>query len=146
MMTRKLAIIFSVLSGLLLAVMSRLNASLGQAIGTMEATWVIHVVGMGAAVIVCVYRRQFQWLPRLKTVPCYLMLGGVYGVTMVWLGNIVIPQLGMAVSSSIFIAVNLILSCVMDHWGWLGMPQTTIGWRRIGGVVMAMVGVVLVYL
>lgn len=146
MLSRKLAIIFSVLCGFLLAVMIRLNASLGEAIGPMEATWVIHVVGMIAALAVCLYQRQFQWLPRLKTVPWFLLLGGVYGVIMVWLGNIFIPQLGMAISSSIFITVNLISSCVIDHWGWLGMPQTSISWRRIGGVVVAVVGVVLIYL
>ncbi len=145
-MTRKLAIIFSILSGLLLAVMIRLNASLGEAIGPIEATWVIHVVGMIAALVVCLYLRQFQWISRLKTVPWFLLLGGVYGVIMVWLGNIVIPQLGMAISSSIFITVNLISSCAIDHWGWLGMPQTCLSWRRVGGVVMAMVGVVLIYL
>lgn len=145
-MTRKLAIIFSILSGFVLAVMIRLNASLGVAIGTMEATWVIHCVGMIAAILVCVYRRQFQWVPRLKTVPWFLLLGGVYGVIMVWIGNIVIPQLGMAISSGIFITVNLISSCVIDHWGWLGMPQTTISWRRLGGVMVAVVGVVLIYL
>lgn len=145
-MTRKLAIIFSVLCGFLLAVMTRLNASLGMAIGAMEATWVIHCVGMVAALVVCLYRRQFQWMPRLKTVPWYLLLGGVYGVIMVWLGNIVIPRLGMSISSGIFITINLISSCVIDHWGWLGMPQTSINWPRLGGVMLAVVGVVLIYL
>lgn len=145
-MTRKLAIVFSILSGFVLAVMIRLNASLGEAIGTMEATWVIHAVGMIAALLVCLYRRQFQWVPRLKTVPWFLLLGGVYGVIMVWIGNIVIPHLGMAISSGIFITINLISSCAIDHWGWLGMPQTTISLRRLGGVAMAVGGVVLIYL
>lgn len=145
-MSRKLAIVFSIVCGLLLAVMIRLNASLGAAMGTMEATWVIHGVGMMAALVVCLGRRQFQWLPRLRTVPWFLLLSGVYGVIMVWLGNIVIPHLGMAVSSGIFITINLISSCVIDHWGWLGMPQTSISRRRLGGVVIAVAGVVLIYL
>jgi len=139
------AVAVSAAAGVLVGVLVRINATLGTQIGTLEATFVIHGIGTGfALLLVLPWLRRSFWR-RLAAAPSYEWTGGVLSVAMVLLANLVVPVLGMALAVSLFIAADLVFSSVTDRFGWLGLPQVALSGQRILGLVLVLVGVLLIH-
>ena len=130
-------------AGILVAVMIRLNATLGAHIGVLESSFVVHAIGTAFATGLLVPRLALLRTRIQKPAP-HLFLGGVCGVFIVLLANVVVPFLGVALMLSLSIAANLVVSTVADHYGWFGLPIVPLSKRRIAGVVLALLGVGLV--
>lgn len=142
---RLLSVLVSVVAGLLLSVIVRVNATLGTEIGEVEATFVVHVVGTGFACLVV-----FPWLgthfwTRLSRRPWIEFSGGILSVAMVLIANLAVPHLGTALAVSLFVAGDLFFSTVSDRAGWMDLVQIEVSWRRIVGLLLAFAGVLLIH-
>lgn len=137
------ALLSSLGAGLLVAVMIRLNATLGEHIGVLESSFAVHVGGTVFATVLLLPR-----LGRLRhtvgTPSPVLFGGGVLGVLIVLLANVLVPMLGVALTLSLSVIANLLFSTLADHFGWLGLPVIPVTWQRVAGLALAIVGVVLV--
>lgn len=131
-------------AGIVLAVSIRINATLGAYVGPLEATFVVHLVGTGFATLLLVRRVGSGFVRTLRRRPVYELSGGLFGVIMVLVANIVVPHLGMALSVGIFVASDLFFSSLTDHFGWLGFQPIPVSGRRVLGLVLALAGVLLV--
>ncbi|NBC86994.1 MAG: hypothetical protein GVY25_12465 [Bacteroidetes bacterium] len=127
----------SITAGVFVALMIRLNATLGEHIGVLEGSFVVHLVGTVFAALIVLPRRQ-------PVVPGRLRRGGVLGVAIVMVANIVVPVLGVALTLCLSVAANLSFSTVSDHFGWFGLPQFRVSRRRLFGLALVVLGVVLV--
>lgn len=133
----------SVLAGILVAFLVRINATLGEHVGVLEATFIIHVVGTAFALLLVGVRLTPSFWGKLRRRPAYELSGGAIGVVMVLLANITVPPLGVALAVGLFVAADLFFASVSDHFGWLGLPRVPITRRRIVGLVLVLAGVVL---
>lgn len=140
-----IAVLASIGAGVLVGVLVRINATLGTYIGTLEATFVIHGVGTAFAVLLLLPWLGGSFWRSLAEAPVYEWTGGLLSVAMVLLANLVVPVLGMALAVALFVAADLFFSSVTDRFGWLGLPQVALSWRRMVGLVLAVIGVVLVH-
>ncbi len=123
-------------AGVLLGFSIRINATLGVYVGPMEATFVIHLVGTGFAVAL-LHRRLNRSFARLTwSRPRYELLGGVFGVVMVLIANLIVPVLGTALAVSLFVAADLLFSSLADHFGWFGFRRIRLSWRRAPGLLL----------
>jgi len=138
-----IAVLASLGAGLLVALMIQLNATLGVHIGVLESSFVVHAIGMGFATLLILGR-----LPRLKRriqePSGILFFGGVLGVFIVLLANVVTPLLGVALTLCLSVAANLLFSTVADHFGWFGLPVIPASRQRVLGLALALIGVALV--
>ena len=139
-----LAAMAAVVAGVFVAVMIRLNATLGEHIGVLESSFVVHLVGTGFAVALVLWRRQQLLGPKARSAPTYTYLGGVLGVAIVMLANIVVPVLGVALTLSLSVAANLTFSTLSDHFGWFGLPQFRVSAQRLIGLALVLTGVLMV--
>lgn len=133
----------SALAGVLVAFLMRINATLGEQIGVLEATFVIHLVGTAFALLLIGRRLNGAFWRKLRRGPTYELSGGMIGVVMVLLANVTVPPLGVALAVSLFVAADLFFSTLSDHFGWLGLPRVRITRRRIVGLVLILAGVML---
>lgn len=131
-------------AGVVLAFAIRINATLGAYVGPLEATFVVHLVGTLFALVLLVRRLNRPLLHALRSRPRYELSGGLFGVAMVLIANLVVPHLGMALSVGIFVASDLFFSSLTDHFGWLGFQRIPFSWRRLLGLALAVAGVLLV--
>ncbi|PEN12592.1 hypothetical protein CRI94_13825 [Longibacter salinarum] len=139
-----LAGVASVIAGVFVALMIRLNATLGEHVGVLESSFLVHLVGTVFAALL-VLPRSGPLLPsRLRSAPRYTFLGGVLGVAIVMLANIVVPVLGVALTLCLSVAANLGFSTISDHFGWFGLPQFPVSKQRLLGLALVILGVVLV--
>lgn len=145
-MSQLLAIGASLVCGALVAALMRLNASLAEALGVLESSFVVHLVGTLFALLLVGRSLGTSTTSRILAAPKALLGVGIVGVVIVLLSNMVVPKLGMALSTGIVVATTLILSVVADHFGWFGLPQLRVTLRRAFGVATALVGVLCLYL
>lgn len=154
------AVAISLVSGVLVAIMVQLNATLGVHIGVVASSWVVHVVGTFFAALLWMARTALQstrmqdggWRAAIsrpiawRAIPWYAWMGGVLGVGIVVMANVVVPVLGLALTLSVLIATSLTVSALADHFGLFGLPVQRITWRRALGIACIIAGVVCVML
>ncbi len=128
------------------AVQAGLNAQLRDYVGhPMLAALANFVVGtLFLAALLLALRVPWPAIAGMKAAPTWLWLGGLLGSFYVASAVLIAPKLGAAVMFAVVIAGQVAMSLILDHYGWIGFPQHSIGlWRIVGGALLVM-GVVLV--
>lgn len=141
---RTVAVLVSIAGGLLLGVTVRINATLGEYVGVLEGSFIVHLTGTAFALLLVGARLDGSVWETLRRSPRHELTGGIIGVVMVLLANVTVPQLGVALAVSLFVAADLFFSSVSDHFGWLGLPQIRVSRRRVVGLLLVLAGVLLV--
>ncbi len=73
--------------------------------------------------------------------PWWAWGGGVVGMIFVTIALLVVPRIGSATFSAVIVAGQLIGALLLDHYGWLGLPQSSITPTRISGALLLLAGV-----
>lgn len=139
-----LAVFISLLAGTALATMIRLNATLGQHIGILESSFVVHVTGSLFAILILNRRLNKKFISDLKKPPKHLYIAGVLGVIIVLMGNYLVPRLGLALTISLFISCGLVFSTIADHLGVMGLQRFPITLKRVAGLILSICGVLFI--
>lgn len=83
--------------------------------------------------------------PRLlSTMPPWLLTGGFIGALFLFVSLLAAPRLGAANLIALLIAGQLTAALLVDHWGWLGMPQRPVSALRLLGALCLLAGVFLI--
>ncbi|MBI4211532.1 MAG: DMT family transporter [Deltaproteobacteria bacterium] len=139
------AIAVSCLSGVLISIMIRLNASLAESIGILESSFMAHAVGALVGFFCVVYGAGLRRLRQVRGLPwSYPLIAGISGVIIVCVENMVIPQVGMVLGVGLFLIGNIVFATVADHFGWFGLSMHKFSLRRLMGVFMAIAGLFMV--
>jgi transporter family-2 protein len=80
-------------------------------------------------------------MPSIKGVasmPWWAPLGGLIGAFAVVTGLLFVDRIGAGPFAGLSITANLIMSLLIDHFGWFGIePHSLNLWRILGGALMA---------
>ena len=76
-----------------------------------------------------------------KVEPKYLLLGGVIGAGITWTVIMSMKQLGPAKAALLIVVSQLIVAYVIELLGIFGVDKEPLEWRKIGGMVLALLGV-----
>ncbi len=130
-------IIIAVAAGATMAFQGAINAALGKIVGILEATFVVHLVGL-VFVIVLLFVLQLGGGSLIKAgqVPWYLYLGGVLGVAIVYGVMRSIPEIGVAPATTAIIFAQILTAAIIDHTGLFGLKQIPFAWYRAVGVFL----------
>ncbi|KAI8991119.1 hypothetical protein BDF20DRAFT_842762 [Mycotypha africana] len=80
---------------------------------------------------------------HVKTAPWYAWLGGILGAYYVVVNILTVPRLGTATVLSTFVSAQIIMACIIDHFGLVGVIQRTYTvWRILAS--LGLVGCVVV--
>lgn len=79
-----------------------------------------------------------------RNAPPIAWVGGLLGAFFVAVSIILLPKLGVAMTVSLIIAGQMLMSVVMDHFGLLGVPVREVTFARFGGILLITAGVILV--
>ncbi|MFT5226283.1 MAG: transporter family-2 protein [Polaribacter sp.] len=141
-------IAFAVLAGAMLPVQGVVNSQLGKSLDNVVlATLVSFIVGALTLLLVFLYRSSGSVstsLLGLKEAPPLLFVGGVLGAIYVTAVAALIPKVGVANTMIAVILGQVLLSLLLDHYGVLGVEVREIGWPRIVGASLVLLGLVLV--
>ena len=79
-----------------------------------------------------------------KNAPAFAWIGGLLGAFFVTSTVVLVPRLGVAMTFSLIIAGQMLITLVIDHFGLLGVPVKEVSLARVGGILLITAGVVLI--
>ena len=83
-------------------------------------------------------------LASAKEAPAIAWIGGLLGAFFVTAAVTLVPKLGVAMTFSLIIAGQMIVTLIIDHFGLLGVEVKEVSIARIVGIVLIAAGVVLI--
>lgn len=110
-----------------------LSAFISFAIGTLALFLYILATGVPLGNLV-----------NAKNAPAISWIGGILGAFFVASAVVLVPRIGVALTFSLIIAGQMLITLVIDHFGWLGVPEKPISLMRVLGVTLITIGVVLI--
>ncbi len=139
-------ILLALLAGAVMPMQSGVNSTLAQnSEGVIWASFISFVVGTLSLFLIALLSRQ-EWpvMANLKHAPWWAWTGGLMGALFVATSTLLAPKLGAATMMALFVAGQLTMSVVLDHFGWATFPQHSINLWRIMGILMLFGGVLLI--
>lgn len=138
--------LFAVVAGLLNAVQSGVNSTLGKQIGQFQAGLVSFGLAFVLFVVAGTMTGRLAWPggERMAGVPWWAWFGGVLGAVFVLSQLFVAQSLGSAVFIGIVVTASVVMSLVLDHYGLVGFEVHRVNLGRVAGAVLMVAGVGLI--
>lgn len=134
-----------ILAGGATALQAPTNARLMTAVGSpVNAAFVSFAVGTAVLGLLAVVFQTRPDMVAARALPWYAWIGGLYGVVFVIAATWGVPRLGVALTITLMVAGQLLISLILDHFGAFGAPQQPINLGRLAGVALVIGGVIMV--
>ena len=79
-----------------------------------------------------------------KNAPAIAWVGGLLGAFFVTSTVVLVPRLGVALTFSLIVAGQMLVTLVIDHFGLLDVPVKEVSFARVGGILLIIAGVILI--
>ena len=133
--------IIALLSGALMSVQGVFNTQVTKTTGV----WVSNGWVQFSALMVCLAAWFFTGRDSIaaigKVEPKDMLLGGVIGAGITWTVIKSIDALGPAKSALLIVIAQLAVSYIIELFGMFGMEKEPFDWRKLGGLVLAVIGI-----
>jgi transporter family-2 protein len=140
-------IFLAVLAGMAMPTQATVNSKLAESIGNnpVFAAFISFAVG---TIVLFVYILltgvPLSGLSAAKNAPPIVWIGGFLGAFFVAVMATIVPRIGVALTFSLAIGGQMLVTLLIDHFGWLGVPEKPINLWRVAGAALITSGVVLI--
>jgi transporter family-2 protein len=138
-----IGIFIALISGMLMSVQGVFNTQVTKTTGM----WVSNGWVQLTALLVCIGAWLVTGRDSITTLtkvsPKYVLLGGVIGAGITWTVIKSIEMLGPAKSALLIVIAQLTMSYLIEIFGLFGMEQGNFVWRKLIGLAVAVVGIVI---
>jgi bacterial/archaeal transporter family-2 protein len=94
------------------------------------------IVAFLACLVLCL-PRPMPTVAGISAMPWWAPLGGLVGAFAVVAGLLFVDRVGAGAYAGLTITANILMSLVIDHYGWFGMNVHPLsGWRALGAALM----------
>lgn len=141
-----LFLLLALAAGAMMPTQATVNGKMASVLQSpILAAFVSFLVGTIALFVYAVLSGEsISALATAKNAPPIAWIGGLLGAFFVASAVILVPRLGVAMTFSLIIAGQMIVTLIIDHFGLLGVPVKEISFARIGGILLITAGVVLI--
>jgi len=139
-------IILAILAGAVLPLQAGLNVQLGKSVQQpIFAAFASFLIGtIGLFIYLLMLKFDFSTMTQAKSVSPIVWIAGILGAFYVAAVIILAPKLGTALTFSLVVGGQMVISLIFDHYGLLGLPVKAINWQRFLGVAFLITGVLLI--
>lgn len=136
-------ILFSLLAGVFITLQGIFNTNVSSKAGLWLTTMIVHAVGLIGALIIYLFFKDGSIKSLLEVNKLYL-LGGLFGVIIVFSVMQGITHVGPAFSVSILLISQLIIALIINTLGLFGVEPISLSLNKIIGILV-MIGGVLIF-
>ena len=144
-----LLLFLALAAGMLLPIQTGINAELRSLVGhPILAGAIQFIVGAAALVLICIaMRAPLPELGKVWSAPWWIWMGGLCGANYIVIAILLAPRLGAATLIAVTVAGQMLVSIILDHFGFIGYPVHPMNiWRIVGaGLLLAGVGLIQKY-
>ena len=133
-------------AGMLMPVQAGINVELKSLVGhPILAATLQFLVGTGVLMAVLIAMRvPLPELARLSSAPWWVWMGGICGANYIVVAILLAPRLGAATLIAVSVTGQMLVSLLLDHFGFVGYPIHPLNALRVAGAVLLLAGVVLI--
>lgn len=137
--------LFTFAIGIAMSLQTSINAQLKSYLHSpLQASLLSFSIGtLCLLILVILHSAPWPQFSSLQKIPWYLWLGGVLGVYAISMSLFAAPKLGFLAFTGLVIFGQMLMSFLLDHFGWLDTPKIPLSWQRIVGAVLIFAGVLL---
>ncbi|MCE4049291.1 MULTISPECIES: DMT family transporter [Bacillaceae] len=140
---RYLSYLLALLAGAALSFEGAIYAELGKTIGQIETSFYNFFMGSIIMGLLWIFFGKGDLSYTLKA-PKWTLLGGGLGVVYLTAIVISVPYVGVGISMVAVIIGQLVMSMVIEHFGWLGSKKTKINKEKIFAVISMIIALILI--
>ena len=136
-------IIVALVSGILMSVQGVFNTEVTK----QTSLWVSSAFVQLTALLVCLAawwvtdQSSFESLAEVK--PSFMLLGGVIGAFITITVIKSMDSLGPARAAMLIVIAQLIAAYVIELFGWFGVEKQPLEWKKVIGMLISIVGIIL---
>jgi len=135
-------ILFSILAGVLISLQSVFNTRVSDKIGLLGTTTVVHGIGFLFSLLILIFFGTSN-LEKFRDINKFYLLGGAFGVIIVFSVIKGISLLGVSFSISILLITQLIVSTLIDTFGLFESTPIRFDFTKLLGIIVMIIGIVI---
>jgi len=143
-MNQLVLLLLTLCGGIAISIQSGVNGELGKRIGSIEGAMISFLIGLLALCLIMFFTGKGQ-LTDVFQVPKWQLLGGVLGAFYIFIMVLNVPQIGVGSFIVTSIVGQIVMSIVIDHFGWFGRKPIPVDWQRGLGVLLLFVALFLIF-
>ncbi|MCK0190434.1 DMT family transporter [Arenibacter sp. F20364] len=133
--------------GIMVVIQGGINARLGVLLNnTLLATSAALVMSASFTLLaVFMTVRELPSLDQLQLIPTYMWFtGGAISFLAVTLFYYIIPRIGISTAVIFGLSGQIIFAAIAGHFGWFGMPVEPITLKKVLGMMVMTLGIILI--
>lgn len=134
-------ILVGLAGGLAVGLQSPLASMLTQRLGFLESIFIVHIGGAIFSLLPLLILSGGGRLAQWRSAPWYALAAGFFGLVVIAAVSFTIPRVGVAAAITTVVAGQIIMSAVLDNFGWLGASVRPLDAPRLLGLAVVMLGV-----
>ncbi|SJL84972.1 DMT family transporter [Vibrio palustris] len=139
-----LMIMLAVIGGALLSIQAAVNGQLGNKVGVFRCAFLTFSIGALVTALLIFYFDKGHDL-TLMDMPKWQLLGAMCGVPYIVIMVFAVQRIGVAVSTVAVIFGQLLMSMLIDNFGWLNNQELPFSINRIAAVVCLGIALYFIY-
>jgi bacterial/archaeal transporter family-2 protein len=135
-----LILLIGLAGGVAVGLQGPMASMISQRLGIFESVFIVHIGGALIALLPLLFTSGGK-LAQWKELPWYTLIAGCFGLVVIGAVSYMIPRVGVAAAIIAVVAGQLLVSTVLDHFGWLGATGRPMEPTRALGLLVVLVGV-----
>lgn len=136
-----IGVFIALVSGALMSVQGVFNTQVTKTTGMWVSNGWVQLSAFAVCLVAWLIAGRDDVMTIAKVEPKYMLLGGVIGAGITWTVIKSMEQLGPAKAALLIVISQLIIAYVIELLGLFGVDKQPIDWRKIGGMIIALIGV-----
>lgn len=133
--------LIALLSGALMSVQGVFNTQVTKTTGMWVSNGWVQLSAFAVCVIAWLLMGRDSITAIGRVEPKYMLLGGVIGAGITWTVIKSMAALGPAKAALLIVIAQLTVAYVIELFGMFGVEKSPFEWRKIGGLVLALIGI-----
>lgn len=138
-----LGFILAMISGALMSIQGVFNTNLTKHTSIWVSTGWVHFSALGVCILAWLFYGRDSVSALWHVENKYTLLGGILGVFITVTVVKSIGSLGPAKATLLIVIVQILVSYIIELLGIWGVEKTEFVWRKLWGILIAVVGVIL---
>ena len=135
--------LIALLSGALMSVQGVFNTQVTKSTGIWVSNGWVQLSAFALCVVVWLATGRESVSTLWEVRPHYMLLGGVIGAGITWTVIQSVSALGPARSALLIVIAHLAVSYLIQLFGLFGMDQEPFSWKKAGGLLLAVAGIMI---
>ncbi|MEO8612875.1 MAG: DMT family transporter [Chloroflexota bacterium] len=134
-----LVIIVGLIGGVAVGLQGPMSGTISARLGPVASSFIIHLGGVIASGVVLILIGG-EKISAWGELPKPFLFAGIFGLILYLTFSYTLPRVGATTAATLLILAQLIVAILIDHMGWLGVPQHPVNVSRVLGILLLLGG------